>query len=56
MGDIIPCKPPTGIGNRAPIINGFGGGGINGGGKNGGRCIPNRGGPKSKIVVYENER
>jgi hypothetical protein len=45
IGDIIPCGPPIGIGNRGPIMNGLGGGGINGGGKNGGRARPNIGGP-----------
>jgi len=45
IGEIIPCGPPGGIGNRGAIRNGLGGG-INGGGKNGGRGIPNSGGPK----------
>lgn len=40
----MPCGPFIGIGNRAAIMNGFGGG-INGGGKNGGRASPNTGGP-----------
>ena len=48
MGDIMPCGPPIGIGNRGAIMNGFGGG-INGGGKNGGRASPNGGIGPSQI-------